>query len=100
MKNVLTNEIQMKGIYEYYPNVITDSHGIARNLGYELGASSHSNNRFDKMLEKLVSEGILKKVYDFTESGSREGLYNFTIDETQISFFGKSHMELKLFYNY
>lgn len=93
------NEIELKGIYSYNKEAIT-SLDQARNLGYELGASTNKDNKFDAELSLLIEAGIITKMYDFNEGGYREGLYNFTNETAQISFQGNDHMGLSLSYCY
>jgi len=94
MSNVLINEKEIKGVFDKINFPVT-SLDYAHNVGYELGASSLSNDRLSPYIDKLVNNGIIAKVYDFGEGAGREALYNFVNDEAQISLFGYN-----LYYNY
>lgn len=100
MSNVkmLFNQVNIKQVYDYTPYA-TQSYDLAKNMGYFLGINTNIDNHFNTYLDGLVDQGILTKVYDFTEGVYREGLYSFQ-DDTEIEFFGKDHMSFKLFYNY
>lgn len=98
MANILLNTIELNQIYSY-TNSPMKSLDFAYNLAYKQGASTINDNKFDCELSKLVDLGIITKVYDFMEGDFREGLYNFTNDKAQVSFFGKE-TDINLFYNY
>lgn len=97
--SILANEMELSQTYKYHESP-SNSLEHSNNLSYALGVSTHSVNHFDHQLNKLVNAGILKKLYDFTEQGYREALYNFTDNTAQISFEGNGRMNLRLFYNY
>lgn len=97
--NVLANEIELKLTYTYNKQPVS-SLDYAKNLSYKLGKSTRNNNYFEAELNKLISNGILTKVYDIIDNGFREALYNFKNENAQISFLGNDHMSLKLFYSY
>ena len=94
MSNVLLNEKEIKGIFDKINFPIT-SLDFAHNAGYELGASTLSNDRFSPYIDELVNKGVITKVYDFGNGTSREALYNFVNDNAQLSLFGHN-----LYYNY
>ena len=94
MTNVLLNEKEIKGVYNKISFPVT-SLDHAHNVGYELGASSLSNDRFSPYIDKLVNNGVIAKVYDFGEGVNREALYNFVNEKAQLSLFGHN-----LYYNY
>lgn len=91
-----SKELNLIYTFEESPSMAWE---YANNLGYEQGASTLNNNQFTPYLEKLINNGILTKVYDFTTDGLREGLYEFE-NGNQIEFIGENYMNYKLYYLY
>lgn len=62
---------------------------VARNLVYEWGKSSISDDKFQKELNKLVDRSIIVKIYDFVDNdGYRQGCYQFLNGSSGIDFHG------------
>jgi hypothetical protein len=95
---MLTHNKELKLIYTFENDPIT-AYDYARNLGHEHGASTLNNDLFTPYLNKLINNGILTKVYDFTTGDFREAIYQFE-DGKQIEFIGENYMNYKLYYLY
>ena len=91
-----TNYNELKGIYTFNDQPAS-SYDFAMNLGYMDGNSSVKFDEFTPYLETLVENGILAKVYDFTENEYREALYKFQ-DDTELTIEGSNRLNQKLYY--
>lgn len=98
MIKMLTNQKELKQIYTF-DQYASSSYEHVYKLAYKRGLSTWNNDLFNPYLSKLVNNGILTKLYDFTKDGNREAIYTFS-DGSEIEFFGTDHMNMKLTYNY